>query len=269
MALEYSAGVAVGLGLSALVALGAPAALFLVLWRRHGASPKAWLFGALTFVVSQLVLRLPWQLPLNAWLVKHYRDDALVMGGWLAASALTAGLFEELGRLAAYRLLWKDRSTLGGVMLGAGHGGIESILLIGLSLVSSTVLYVLLWQGVPLPFPPDARAAIEAQFAPVTPALASLGGVERLLAMALHVACSLLVLEAVRRARWTWVATAIALHAGSNGLVLAVTKLAGPLVGELVLAAVVGPALWAALRQSRAGDRAVPVALKVGPADPQ
>lgn len=269
MALTYEAGVAVGLGLSSLVALGAPVVLFVVLWRRHGASPKAWLFGALTFVVSQLLLRLPWQLPLNAWLVKHYRDDALVMGAWLAASALTAGLFEELGRFVAYRTVWKDRSTLGGVMLGAGHGGVESILLVGLSLVSSTVLYVLLWQGVPLPFPPDARAAIEAQFAAVTPALAMLGGVERLLAMALHLACSLLVLEAVRHGRWAWVAAAIALHAGANGLVLAVTKLGGPLVGELALALVVGPALWAITQRSRRGDRPVSVALKDAPADPQ
>ncbi len=254
MALTFDLGVAVGLGVAGLVATLGPFALAFALWRRAGASLKAWGFGALTFVVSQLVLRLPWQIPLNAYLAKHYAADAVVMGAWLVASCLTAGLFEELGRLVTYRTLWKDRSTLGGVMLGAGHGGIESVLLVGLTLVANTVLYVLLANGVSIGLPPEAQALVEQQFGALDFWKATMGGVERVSAMALHIACSLLVLEGARRRRWTWVVGAIALHAASNLVAVVVTQQAGVYLGELALAVVVAPALALALRSSRASE---------------
>jgi hypothetical protein len=58
------AAIAVALGCSAVVATAGPIVLAL-LWRRTGVSLKAWLVGALTFVVLQFVFRLPWQIPLT------------------------------------------------------------------------------------------------------------------------------------------------------------------------------------------------------------
>lgn len=256
MALEFDAGVALGLGTSALIAIGAPLALALVLWRR-GASFKAWGIGALTFVVSQFLLRFPWQVPLNAWLVARYRDDAVVMGAWIAASALTAGLFEELGRWVAYRKLWKDRSTLGGVMLGAGHGGLESMVLVGLSLVSSTVVYVLVAKGVPIGLPPEAMAAVEKQFATLDGWSATMGGLERLSALGLHLACSLLVLEGVRTSKRGWLVGSIALHAGANLAVVSASKALNVFAGEALLVVIVAVALTLSLRRSRASEGGV------------
>src|SRR5207237_8795386 len=42
------------------------------------------------------------------------------------------GLFEEIGRWLGYRFLIKyDRTWRVGIMYGAGHGGLESMLLVG------------------------------------------------------------------------------------------------------------------------------------------
>lgn len=255
MALEFNLGVAVGLGVSATVAIGAPIALFLLLAKRFDAAlpPAGW--GALTFVISQFVLRFPWQLPLNAWLLKHYAQDALVMNGWLAVSVLTAALFEETGRWLMFRRVSLQRRTIDGAMFGVGHGGIESIVLVGLSLVGNLVVYVLITHGTNVGIPAEVMPKVEAQFAQVTPALAYLGGVERLGALALHVACSLLVLESARGRGVKWLFAAMGVHIAANGGVLAATKLANPYVGEVALWLISGTALAFALRTSWRTER--------------
>ncbi|MFZ5438837.1 MAG: YhfC family intramembrane metalloprotease [Myxococcota bacterium] len=248
--MEWNPLVAVGLGTSAVVATLGPLVLALVLWRR-GASLKAWGVGALTFAVSQLVLRLPWQVPLNLWLAPKLKDDAGLLFAWLAFSALTAGLFEETGRWVAYRTLWKDRSTLGGVMLGAGHGGLESIVLVGLSLLSSTVVYVALTHGVTLGIPEAVLPKVHQQFAEVTPLVSFLGGVERVAAMLLHVGCSLLVLEGVRRADKRWLVGSMAVHTLLNVVGVALAKWVSPLAAEGALLTLGLAVLWLAARRSR------------------
>ncbi len=250
MALTFDAGVVVGLGISATIAIGAPLALMFVLAKRFDAPLAAFGWGALTFVVSQFVLRLPWQIPLNAYLVKHYGQDQAVMVAWLAVSALTAGIFEEGGRALAYRYVWKPRTTIGGVALGVGHGGIESIVLIGLSIASSLVIYVALANGLTLGFAPEVLTKIDAQFAKLDFGTSLLGGVERIAALMLHTGCSLLVLEFARGRGVKWLLLSIATHASLNGLVMALVKLTGPWPAELALVALSATVLGLALRHS-------------------
>lgn len=252
MALHFEPAVALGLACSTAVAIGAPLVAMAWLARRFNAPLAAFGWGALTFVISQLVLRFPWQLPLNTWLVKNYGQDQAVMGAWLAVSALTAGLFEECGRAVMYAKLWRERSTLGGVALGVGHGGLESIALVGLSLLSMLVIYVALANGLTLGLPPALEPKLEAQFSALTFATALLGGVERLAALMLHVGCSLLVLEFARGRGAKWLALSIATHAGLNLLVLALVKLVGAWPAELTLLTLSASVLLLALRRSRA-----------------
>ncbi len=91
--------------------------------------------GALVFLVSQVILRLPWQIPLGRWVQEH--QEWLIP--FLLLSSLTAGLFEETGRWAGYRYLLKERSLRIGVMFGLGHGALEAILLAGLPLAGLLV----------------------------------------------------------------------------------------------------------------------------------
>src|SRR5215475_9943887 len=81
---------------AALVCVGGPF-LAAQLWRnRTGASWSAFGWGMAVFAVFQVVLRLPWQVPLARWGHTHHEWRLPI----LAFSALTAGLFEEVGRWA-------------------------------------------------------------------------------------------------------------------------------------------------------------------------
>jgi uncharacterized membrane protein YhfC len=94
------------------------------LWwhRRSGAPLRALGIGALVFFVSQVVLRLPWQIPLGRWVQGH--SEWLVP--FLFFSSLTAALFEETGRWLGYRhLLTSERSRRVAIMFGLGHGALD------------------------------------------------------------------------------------------------------------------------------------------------
>ena len=139
--IPFKPGVAIGLAVSALIALGAPLAIAFVFRRRTGASFNYFAIGAAVFFVSQIILRLPWQIPLTKFVQGKTAADSALSYAFLAFSALTAGLFEETGRWLGYRfLIKKERSWRVGVMYGLGHGGIESILLVGINMA---VLFVL------------------------------------------------------------------------------------------------------------------------------
>jgi uncharacterized membrane protein YhfC len=262
---SFAPAIALCLSVSAGVALLGPPLLALVLWRRLAAPPLAWALGAATFFVSQVVLRLPWQVPLGLWVAKQ-SPGAPAQAAWLAFSALTAGLFEETGRWVAFRFAWRPRTATGALMLGAGHGGFEAMLLVGLNLAASAVLYVGLSRGVTLGLPEDALATARAQFAKLTPGLALAAGLERLSSMAVHCGLSLLVLQAFTRRSARWLGAAIAFHAASNLAGAGALKALGVWPAELVIAAFALAALAWTVRLVRA-DRQARAALAT--AEPQ
>jgi uncharacterized membrane protein YhfC len=144
--------------------------------------------------------------------------------GASALLGLSAGIFEEGARYLMYRF-WakKARTWEEALMIGAGHGGIEAILL-GL-LAGYALLQVLALRGVDLAtvLPADqvefARLQVEAYLA--TPWYASLlGAVERAFAICLHLSLSVLVLQCFIRRRWYWLPLAIGWHALVDGAVL-------------------------------------------------
>ena len=124
-----------------------PVGLMLYL-RKKGGKWGAFLIGALTFVVSTMILEsilhnLLFLTPLwailqgNIWLYGLY-------GG------LAAGIFEETGRFLAFKLLLKKESEpITALSYGIGHGGIEAILLVVLTMVNSFVpcSHSLRWRG--------------------------------------------------------------------------------------------------------------------------
>jgi uncharacterized membrane protein YhfC len=95
----HAAPAALWLGLAGLASILGP--LIAMAWWRHrtGAPYRAFVYGAAVFFVFQVVLRLPWQVPLAHWARAHPEWQV----EFLLFSALTAGLFEEAGRYAGYR----------------------------------------------------------------------------------------------------------------------------------------------------------------------
>lgn len=181
--------------------------------------------GALTFVLSQVV-----HIPFN-WLV--LQRFALIPTNFSVTAnlvlyavflGLSSGIFEEVARYLTYRFWMTEARTWGmGLMLGAGHGGIEAILLgllVGVNYAALAAIDRGAW-AIQLSAEewPLVQAQITALFtAPWYDVL--LGAVERAFALCLHLAASLLVMQTVVRRQARWLLAAILLHAGANGLVV-------------------------------------------------
>jgi uncharacterized membrane protein YhfC len=238
--LQARPAIVAALAVAAAVALLGPVLAGLWWSRRSGAPMSLWAKGALVFFVSQCVLRLPWQIPLGVWLGPRIHGSYLLGYAWIAASALTAGLFEEVGRWAGYRWLVKgERSFRVGVMFGLGHGGIEAMLLVGLGLAGSLVVYVLFASGHAPPMGAEAHEKVVTAMSALSALDVVAGVAERVMAMTAHVAFSLIVLQGVVRQSKAWLAAAVASHFlldfASVSVALALKKSHGALVVELAI----------------------------------
>jgi ABC-2 type transport system permease protein len=201
---------------SIIVIILLPLCLAIVL-RRSDRVP--WLYfcvGVLTFVVAQLV-----HLPLNRLLESAgLLPDEAVTGIALAQAAailgLTAGLTEELVRTAGYAIVKRARRFQDGVMMGLGHGGIEAMLIaVVLAASISSLVFFSETNEPPVELLPEQAAAIEKQLSHLadSPLLTLAPLVERMIALAIQVSLSVVVLQAFVHRNWLYVAAAILIHA--------------------------------------------------------
>jgi uncharacterized membrane protein YhfC len=118
-----------------------------------------------------------------------------------------AGLFEESARFISYKLLKKKYSGIGtGLSYGAGHGGIESILLVGMTMISNLVLCIMLNTGNAEFFTKnvtgDALTRLNAQInalSTVNPAMFLVAGMERIFAVGIQISLAVIVYYSVYR----------------------------------------------------------------------
>src|SRR5581483_7466376 len=82
-----------------------------VIHRRYNVRWRFFLYGALVFLLSQIVTRVPLVQIAEALLATTLQTSTTILYLWLVVLAVTAGLFEEIGRYLGYRYLVKnDRS---------------------------------------------------------------------------------------------------------------------------------------------------------------
>jgi uncharacterized membrane protein YhfC len=123
-----------------------PVALAVVVRHRLQVGWRYFGFGALIFFLFQLVTRVPAVQVIQAIITPQLQRSPALQWAWLAVLVVTAGLFEEVGRYVGYRWLMRreDKTWAKAVMYGLGHGGLESMLLVGglaiLSLVGVVAL---------------------------------------------------------------------------------------------------------------------------------
>lgn len=249
------------MAVTGLVCVLVPLGAMLGIWSRRDGSgsrrwPRVWRAfwcGALAFTVSQVLLRIP----LMTLVVPQFPEP---VAGFLLSgpvASYTAGLFEETGRLVVMLLLLKAfHRWIDGVSFGLGHGGIEATLIVGLSTVNNLVVATLIntgqWDAVAAALPAEQTAQIHGALVDAAPWMFLLAGVERLAAMTLHIACSLIVLAGIVHGRKliAWIA-AVVLHGTFN--VVAVLMVGGgvsPLLIEAVLVAL-ALGLWVGIVRSR------------------
>lgn len=196
-----------------------PLGLGLFFWKRARGRWRFFFLGCVIFPVFAMVLE---QL-VHGLLLYGAMGPALQGNLWLYAlyAGLMAGIFEECGRWLAFRLSLRwSRGPEDALMYGAGHGGIEAVLLAGMTMVNNIVISLALNRG--------GLAAVEELMGPIPEAgLAAIQGLaatpagvyfwtafERLAAVGLHIALSVLVYAAVRgKDRWYWFPAAILIHA--------------------------------------------------------
>ena len=232
------------MGLSALVNLALPVLLFLVIRKRFGASGRAFWVGVGVFVLFALVLEsMMHRLVLGSPTGEKIRNSV-----WLYAvyGGLAAGVFEETGRFLAMRHVLKKEWANDGnaLMYGAGHGGVEAVVLVGLTMISNLVLSVMIntgaLEGIMKSVPAEALSQVETQLKALVqtqPTDFLLGIVERLLAVTIQLSLSVLVwFAAVKKGRVWLYPLAILIHAVLDGAVVILSKHASILATEGLLA---------------------------------
>lgn len=236
--------------------------------RRFGVRWKFFLYGMLVFFVTQMILRIPLVQILQGYLGEALQTNQFLLYGWFFALAITAGLFEEIGRYLGYRFLIKNDKTWNvGLMYGAGHGGLESMLLVG-GLAVLGLVNVIALSNLDLttaPIPPEQLPAIQAarqQIAALDWWMPLLGAYERFLTVFLHIALSILVLQTFLRRSLIWLVLAIGLHTLVNFVAVVAVPLVGVVwvEGLLTLTLPLSLVIIAYFRPRPAQPQAVPAA---------
>ena len=200
---------AAGLGVAAAIEIALPVVAGILLARCFGGRWRYWFLGVGVFFVFQLLTRIPAMVVLQTLPpVKEALQQTAFAWAFLAFAAITAGLFEEGGRWIAFRFLiaQDSRRWSTALMLGAGHGGLESIA-VGLTVVLGLVGYLAihLLPAEALEQYADAVADAQKEFAGMHAWVPLLGAWERVGALILHISFSVIVLQAFRRgAAWWW-----------------------------------------------------------------
>lgn len=188
--------------------------------RREEGIWRAWLTGAAGFFVPQLIIR-----PLLLMALSGTGYDAWTQGHpiiYTILSALFAAMLELAGRCAGAGLLRKGMGPHQALAAGLGHGGIESIILIGISYVNNLAFLVMLQNG---QFDTmaaemaangtdvaDLTAAALALQAP-SAGLFLLAGLERVLTMTCQACMTVMVFYGFHRARpLPWLLGCLGIH---------------------------------------------------------
>lgn len=168
---------------------------------KGGKVVSAWALGAVGFVVTQLLIRVPLLTALQGmpWFTDFSENHGFLFAFLLA---FTAGLFELAGRFVVAKLLSKNLNYKRSLAAGMGHGGIEAMILVGITYLNNILYIFMINNGTFDTVVSDAVQSrvdvtavlqVKDQLINTAPTLFFLGGFERILAMTGHVAMSMLV----------------------------------------------------------------------------
>ena len=204
---------------------------------------KAWFLGAAGFFLMQVVIRLPLLSILGtmegfvSFAENHYLMYALLL-------AFTAGLFELVGRYGVAKLLSKSLTFKQAIAAGLGHGGIEAMVIVGMTYISN-LLYVMMINTGAINVVIAQTEAMGLDVAPVyalvdslvnTPAsIFLLAGYERVLTMIAHTAMTVIVCYFVwKKQDVKGLGICLVVHTALDGVTAIVSGLATPYLGSVL-----------------------------------
>ena len=209
------------MAIAALGGIAIPLGLYLYLRKKKGADRLPFWVGCIVFPVFALALEQFAYLGLAKW----SGWTALQSNIWLfgPVAGLMAGLFEETGRYTAFQTVLRKKrgKDVNALMYGAGHGGIEAVLLVSVSMISNIVASVTINNGTASALTISAASQLASY--PAWMFLVSL--VERVAAVTLHISLSVLVWFAAKNAKRFWLfPLAILLHALVDAAAVVLSK---------------------------------------------
>lgn len=190
------------------------------------------LIGAAAFLVFALILEKPLQnvlaFPTTMGLPDHAVSRFLRANPVLLAlvTGLFPGVFEETGRLVAFKTVLKKRKNREtSISYGIGHGGFEVILLLGMTYIQYIAYAVMINTGIFGTLIDQVAAQAPEQLDNINAVVDLLTGfsfadlgiafVERIFAVLFHIGASILVFYACRDQKRFWLyPMAIVLHTG-------------------------------------------------------
>ena len=220
----------VSIGIAGALAAILPFVLLVYFKKKKGADVLPFFIGFAVFALFALVL----EGAINYAISQTEFFKVIQQNVWLYAAygGLMAGIFEETGRLIAFKTVLKKRlnNDSNALMYGAGHGGIEAIAVFGATCVTNIVLSLMINSGsiasvtanVPAEAAQQVRQLLD-QLITYSPWVYLLGFYERVLAIALHIALSVLVWFGVKNRKPGLYFLSILLHAGLDGLIVILT----------------------------------------------
>ena len=248
----------IALGIGAMLAVIIPIAIALIwkLWKHEKFTTI--IVGAVTFVLFALILEKTIQnalvFPSTMGLPDHAASQFINARPvlWALVLGLFPGVFEETGRLVAFKtILGNRRNKETSISYGIGHGGIEVILVLGINYIIYIVYGIMIntgtFQGVidqvaaQVPDQVDAMRALADQLAVFSFADIGAGMFERIFAFLFHVGASILVFYAARDKGRLWLyPLAILLHTALDSLaglnMAKVVQLSAPALEAMVVA---------------------------------
>ena len=233
--------------------------VLLFYYKRKGAQVLPFFVGCAVFVLFALLM----ESLVHTLVLKVLPVGEKIVGNTLLYAlygGLMAGLFEETGRFVAFRTVLKKRqdNDRNALMYGAGHGGIECIILLGFAYVSNLIMSVMINTGMTdaltAGLSGDMLTQVQAVFDTLTttsPWTYLLAIVERCVAIVTHISLSVLVWFAAKKPGKAWLfPLAILLHAVLDGLTvilaafLPVYAVEACLVGMALLLALLARTVW-------------------------
>jgi len=211
------------MSVSAALSVFVPIGLIIFMGIKKRMNWKAMISGSVLFIIFVMILeRIMHWFVLGADPTKSaiYQNPLLYM----LYGAFAAGIFEETARLVGFKLFIRAGENEGrdtGISYGLGHGGIEAILIGGLTMISNLYVSIMINSGaiggITAAMNSQQLATLNAGLKVITQTQSYvflLSGIERVVALVLQISLSLFVLKAVAERKWLYYLLAILLHAG-------------------------------------------------------
>ncbi len=208
------------MAISGIISVALPVILYLYWRKKYKLKVIPALVGAAAFIVFAMILE---QL-MHAVVLRPSADGTVALINkhpalFVLYVIFAAGVFEETARFISFKILRKKYRNFGTALsYGIGHGGIESVIVLGVMSISNIAFSIMINSGATEML---ASAGVNAQtlaaLVETSPYMFLVGALERVFAITIHISLSVLVWFAATRKGKLWLyPAAIILHAIAN-----------------------------------------------------